>query len=248
MTLGHVSAGLARLSGSRLARSLSRTPFGGEDGAGGIKRCLRRLLRPVGGMRCPPRLRCSRHPNCRPAIAPAHAPPCGAAPYARFKRARVAAAFAPCASAAAFQAQARSFPHTPPRRRSSNTATPAKHPPRPAAPRCMSLHAYLIVARRGDVTHPRQRLVAALLNDLEVPHLGGGNGGDRGGELGDGRAEVPCGGAMQPVSGWRRAACGRRQLTRRLTATAPRLCATARWGRRAARRPAQAMGCGRQRP
>mmetsp|Transcript_24877 Transcript_24877/g.73561 ORF Transcript_24877/g.73561 Transcript_24877/m.73561 type:complete len:342 (-) Transcript_24877:557-1582(-) len=34
-----------------------------------------------------------------------------------------------------------------------------------------SVHSDLVVARRGDVPHPRQRLVAAFLDDLQVSHL-----------------------------------------------------------------------------
>ena len=35
---------------------------------------------------------------------------------------------------------------------------------------CLS-HADFILAGSGDVSHPRQSLVAALLNDLQVAHL-----------------------------------------------------------------------------
>ena len=37
---------------------------------------------------------------------------------------------------------------------------------------CRSLRPELIVAVLSNVTNPRQRLVAALLDDFQVPHLG----------------------------------------------------------------------------
>ena len=41
----------------------------------------------------------------------------------------------------------------------------------PRRERLSSTHAQLIVAVLRDVAHPWQRLVAALLHDLEIPHL-----------------------------------------------------------------------------
>lgn len=41
----------------------------------------------------------------------------------------------------------------------------------PADAFAASVHANLVVACRCDVAHPRERLVAALFNDLQVAHL-----------------------------------------------------------------------------